>query len=407
MFLDATAFDQDISGWCVPGVSYDPPNFDTGSGFEGQTAKQPKWGTCPSTYNGGLTITSGSYVYFNGSASEDCEVILSNGAKVAIRKGNFNVRINGTGRHELPMKFITNMRFVGTSTSTKFTFDPEFNTKKVTNLANCFKNCRAFNGDISNWDVSKVTDMSNMFVNCYNFNTSISGWNVSKVERADNAFGNCSNFNQDMAYMNWGSCENMTKMFFNCKKFNGDVSVWRTGTVTNMVDLFHNAWAFDGDLNAWDTSNVVNTQNMFNTANVYNQPMDLWDMSKVTCMRDMFRNAKQFEQDISGWCTSSLTSSAKPTGFDSGAKFANKNDLQPDWQTCPPQPIRGVIPIIQTVGGGFTADPGDVIEKIEDGFFKQPDGTPIPPVSQQWQQRDAVGQPWVDITGETGDTYHG
>jgi len=47
MFQSASAFNQDISGWCVTNINGKPYYFDTGSGFEGQTAKQPQWGTCP------------------------------------------------------------------------------------------------------------------------------------------------------------------------------------------------------------------------------------------------------------------------------------------------------------------------------------------------------------------------
>jgi len=44
MFIFAKAFDQDISGWCVQGIASKPEEFDERAGFQGQTAKQPKWG---------------------------------------------------------------------------------------------------------------------------------------------------------------------------------------------------------------------------------------------------------------------------------------------------------------------------------------------------------------------------
>jgi surface protein len=44
MFTDATAFNQDISNWCVSQIESTPSNFDTESGFDGNTAKQPNWG---------------------------------------------------------------------------------------------------------------------------------------------------------------------------------------------------------------------------------------------------------------------------------------------------------------------------------------------------------------------------
>lgn len=47
MFRDATAFNSDISDWCVPLIASTPADFATGAGFDGNTAVQPGWGTCP------------------------------------------------------------------------------------------------------------------------------------------------------------------------------------------------------------------------------------------------------------------------------------------------------------------------------------------------------------------------
>ena len=44
MFDRAKAFNQDISNWCVEQIGGKPRDFDTRSGFERQTAKQPQWG---------------------------------------------------------------------------------------------------------------------------------------------------------------------------------------------------------------------------------------------------------------------------------------------------------------------------------------------------------------------------
>ncbi len=47
MFYNATAFNRDLSRWCVEKIGSEPAYFDTGSGFQGQSAMQPQWGTCP------------------------------------------------------------------------------------------------------------------------------------------------------------------------------------------------------------------------------------------------------------------------------------------------------------------------------------------------------------------------
>ena len=46
MFFSAIAFNQDLSGWCVNNIWPKPMDFDGASGFAGQTASQPQWGSC-------------------------------------------------------------------------------------------------------------------------------------------------------------------------------------------------------------------------------------------------------------------------------------------------------------------------------------------------------------------------
>ena len=85
---------------------------------------------------------------------------------------------------------------------------------------------QAFNGDISEWDVSKVTAMFNMFMGATSFNGDISGWNVARVT-------------------------NMSGMFSDATSFNGDISGWNVVKVTNMNFMFHNATSFKYNIDAW------------------------------------------------------------------------------------------------------------------------------------------------------------
>ena len=47
LFRGAFNFNQDLSHWCVTNITSKPTNFDLDAGFEGNTAIQPQWGTCP------------------------------------------------------------------------------------------------------------------------------------------------------------------------------------------------------------------------------------------------------------------------------------------------------------------------------------------------------------------------
>jgi hypothetical protein len=48
MFRDATAFNQDLSKWCVQHVPDKPELFDEDAGFDGASSKHPDWGSSAS-----------------------------------------------------------------------------------------------------------------------------------------------------------------------------------------------------------------------------------------------------------------------------------------------------------------------------------------------------------------------
>ena len=45
MFFQASAFNQNISGWCVSHFASKPSSFDIGASL--WTEAKPVWGTCP------------------------------------------------------------------------------------------------------------------------------------------------------------------------------------------------------------------------------------------------------------------------------------------------------------------------------------------------------------------------
>jgi len=55
MFNQATAFNQDISKWCVTNITSEPSDFAAGSGLSSST--KPKWGTCPVWRGSKITFT--------------------------------------------------------------------------------------------------------------------------------------------------------------------------------------------------------------------------------------------------------------------------------------------------------------------------------------------------------------
>ena len=85
---------------------------------------------------------------------------------------------------------------------------------------------QAFNGDISEWDVSKVTNMFSMFQGATTFDQDISDWNVTQVR-------------------------SMGSMFQDATAFNQDISGWNVTNVANMVGMFLGATMFSQNLDAW------------------------------------------------------------------------------------------------------------------------------------------------------------
>ncbi len=108
----------------------------------------------------------------------------------------------------------------------------------VTSMLSMFRSARAFNGNISGWDVSSVTEMGGMFSNAEEFNQNIGGWDVSQVT-------------------------NMSSMFYNASKFNQDISGWDVSQVTDMFAMFVDASSFNQNLGPWYIQpGVVNAANI-------------------------------------------------------------------------------------------------------------------------------------------------
>jgi surface protein len=182
-----------------------------------------------------------------------------------------------------------------------------WNVSNVTNMAGMFSGAELFNQDIGGWDVSNVTDMSYMFNNATSFNQPIGIWKVSNVGYMSYMFANATSFNGEIASWDTLSVTDMTAMFNGAIVFNNGISNWDVSNVTNMSIMFAGATSFNRNINDWDVSKVTDMIGMFSGAISFNEPLDLWDVSSVTSMVNMFENATAFNQDISSWGVSNVT----------------------------------------------------------------------------------------------------
>ena len=85
-----------------------------------------------------------------------------------------------------------------------------WNVGNVSNMSSMFQNAAAFNQNIGNWNVSNVSNMSGMFFNATAFNQNIGNWNVSQVNNFLNfmlgkTFANYSAANYNALLIGWAS----------------------------------------------------------------------------------------------------------------------------------------------------------------------------------------------------------
>jgi surface protein len=177
-----------------------------------------------------------------------------------------------------------------------------WDTSKVTNMANGFNGQPQFNGDISRWDTSKVTNMNRFLMQMVNFNADISGWDTSQVTDMSFNFYQCDSI-VDISKWNTAKVTDMSNIFMS-SKFNGDIGGWDTSSVTTMNSAFSNTAKFNScGISKWDTSQVEDMALMFHTAKEFNCDISGWNVAKVNSVQQMFMKAAAFDQDITGWKT--------------------------------------------------------------------------------------------------------
>ena len=208
------------------------------------------------------------------------------------------------------------------------------NLDSVTDMSGMFRRARAFNQDISDWDVSRVTNMSGMFLGALAFNQDIGTWAVDSVANMNGMFADALAFNQDIGGWNVGSVTDMSGMFAGADAFNQDIGGWNVGNVTEMSSMFADAVAFDQDISAWAVDNVTDMSSMFADAVAFDQDISGWNVGNVTGMSSMFADAVAFDQDISGWNVGNVTDMssmfADAVAFDqdiSGWNVGNVTDI--------------------------------------------------------------------------------
>lgn len=197
-------------------------------------------------------------------------------------------------------------------------------------ITSMFEGSKAFNQDISSWDVRNVYNASRLMYGTTLFQLSISDWNLQSCVDLSYMFAN-SSYRGDL--INWKlkttTPVSLTGMFNNAAFFNGaGIASWNTGAVTSFQDIFYGATVFNVDISGWDTSAATTMRQMFRQTDLFNQDISGWDVSNVTDISDMFNQALKFNQPIGSWNTGNVV-------LMNGTFLYTKSFNQPleDWDT--------------------------------------------------------------------------
>jgi surface protein len=231
MFYQATAFNRDLSRWCVSLITSTPTYFNTSSALT--TPHLPVWGTCPVAYspfittwettapNQSITIpTNGAGYDFiidwgDGSQPQGIIGTTPTVSHVYATAGNHQIKIKGAfpriylnnGGDKNKLKSVdqwgniawTSMEgaFYG-ATNLQILATDMPNLGGVTSMANMFRGATNLTGNLNGWNASTVTNMSYLFQGATNFNQPIGSWNVSNAQDMSYMFQNATNFNQNI-----------------------------------------------------------------------------------------------------------------------------------------------------------------------------------------------------------------
>jgi surface protein len=208
----------------------------------------------------------------------------------------------------------------------------------ATNLAPTFG---TFNQNINNWNTSKVTSLANFMYNQPLFNQDIS---TKVVTVGGNSYVAWDTLNTTTMSFTFGGASGFTG------QFNQNIGNWNTSKVTIMSGIFQNNSYFNQDIStksvtvsgvtytAWSTSNVTLMRysfynNLINPTSSFNQNIGSWNTAKVTDMTAMLYNRPNFNQNLGNWNVS-LVTEFNGTGAAILDTFADYNGLsQPNYNS--------------------------------------------------------------------------
>ena len=200
-----------------------------------------------------------------------------------------------------------------------------WDTSKVTNMEQCFKNsCKSrnrFSIDLSGWDTSNVTSMHGMFKNTPGLSvTGFDKWSTSNVTDMSEMFSSSGAVDRGIEGWDVSSVEDMSTMF----GYSG-YTEWETNDGVYMP-IYTSADFSDYDLSNWDVSNVMSFHSMFDHCYAGGLDLSEWDVSKGVEFSNMFAYCESTISsplNVSNWDLSNVFDASDSNGLDNMFSYCN------------------------------------------------------------------------------------
>ena len=193
LFLNDTAFNEDISHWDVSSAKWMHTMFRNAKSFNQDI----------SSWDVSNVIDMGMMFYSSKSFNQDISSwdvsSVMNSSYMFSDASSFNQPLNnwvfaqGNDSTYIQME---SMFWLATSFNQPLN---NWDVSNVTNMKSMFSGSSSFNQPLNNWDVSNVTNMSNMFSGASSFNQPLNNWDVSNVTDISRMFRSASSFNQNLS----------------------------------------------------------------------------------------------------------------------------------------------------------------------------------------------------------------
>jgi surface protein len=308
-FWGCTNFNQNLNSWNTSnvremgGLFRDCHNFNNGlaSGVGGNM-----------TWSVSNVINFGESTSQNYGTFENCIAFNQNLNSWNVVSGSiFITMFSGCSK-------FNNGSAPGISASMTWTF----RTTGSFTMYGMFRNCAAFNQNISSWNMNRCSQTWVMFVSATAFNQNLSSWVFDVSCNMTGMFQSGTNFNNGLASGVGGSMtwtfnvppSNISSIFRLCSAFNQNINSWNTSTTVDFNRMFQSAINFNNGLASGVVGSMVlnmtsatNLSEMFSGATAFNQNIGSWNVSKVTNMQQMLQSTIAFNQNIGGWNISNVT----------------------------------------------------------------------------------------------------